>query len=218
MNVNQEGESNAQYLEKVAVADGYPVGLGGGPLHLVDLAIGRVGEYGVLDGARQLLYVPDERLSVVARRAYVTGGVWRPGDAVDARAVIVQTRHGRTRRAHVEHDHLDRVHGNGRQVVGILLVPGDSQQRIVRRVLVDDGRVLQVAQVEHAHRAVGAHRREHVATATGAAKRDVVDFFVVRDQLGLHVAAHLRLGATDCLASLSSFTRHVIKVRKNTVK
>ena len=58
-------------------------------------------------------------------------------------------------------------------------------------VLVDDGWVLEVAQIEHAHRAIGANRREHVAAAACSRERYVVDFFVVRDQLCLYVAAHL---------------------------
>lgn len=41
-------------------------------------------------------------------------------------------------------------------------------------VLVDDGAVLQVPQVEHAHGAVGAHRGEHVPAAARAAEGDVV--------------------------------------------
>lgn len=45
---------------------------------------------------------------------------------------------------------------------------------MVLGVLVDDGAVLQVAQVEHPHRAVGAHRGEHVAAAARAAEGDVV--------------------------------------------
>ncbi len=58
----------------------------------------------------------------------------------------------------------------------------------MRRVLVDDGGVLEVPQVEHPDRAVGPHRREHVPPAPGLAERDVVDLLVVGDQLGLDVA------------------------------
>lgn len=52
-------------LQAVVVANGDPVGLRGGPLHVVDLALGRVGQDGVLDGARHLLDVPDQSLVVV---------------------------------------------------------------------------------------------------------------------------------------------------------
>ena len=69
----------------------YPVGLGGAPLYLVDLALcGGVGKDGILYGAGHLLDVPDERLMVISGRADVAGGVGRPGDAVHARPVVVQ--------------------------------------------------------------------------------------------------------------------------------
>ena len=72
----------------------------------------------------------------------MTRGVRRPGDPVDARPVVVEPRYGRARHPHVEDDDLARVHGDGGQVVGILLVPGQPQERRVAGVLVDDGRVL----------------------------------------------------------------------------
>lgn len=52
-------------LQAVVVADGDPVGLRGGPLHVVDLPFGRVGQDGVLDGPGHLLDVPDQGLVVV---------------------------------------------------------------------------------------------------------------------------------------------------------
>ena len=57
-------------------------------------------------------------------------------------------------------------------------------------VLVDDGGVLEVAQVEHADGPVGADRGEHVAAAARLGEGDVVHLLVVRDQLRLHVARH----------------------------
>lgn len=61
--------------------------------------------------------------------------VRRPGDAVDARAVVVEARHGRAGHAHVQDDDFARVHGDGGQVVRVLLVPRQPQQRRVGRVL-----------------------------------------------------------------------------------
>ena len=55
-----------QDLQAVVVADGDPVGLGGGPLHVVDLPLGRVGQDRILDGPGHLLDVPDQRLVVVS--------------------------------------------------------------------------------------------------------------------------------------------------------
>lgn len=52
-------------LQAVVVADGDPVGLRGGPLHVVDLPFGRVGQDGVLNGPGHLLDVPDQGLVVV---------------------------------------------------------------------------------------------------------------------------------------------------------
>lgn len=67
---SQRVASHAQDLQAVVVADGDPVGLRGRPLHVVDLALGRVGQDRVLDGPRHLLDVPDQRLVVI--------GWWEP--------------------------------------------------------------------------------------------------------------------------------------------
>lgn len=218
-------------LQAVVVADGDPVGLRGGPLHVVDLPFGRVGQDGVLDGPGHLLDVPDQGLVVVrcgrgwgGRRetftpvsqteifkfpsgavtccADVTRGMRRPGDAVDTSAMVVEPRHGRARHAHVQDDHLKRrreerlrlalkkiplwcvqkggekhlhaIHGHGGQIVGVLLIPAEAEERVVLRVFVDDGAVLQVPQVEHSDRPVRAHRRKHVSSSSRAAEGDVI--------------------------------------------
>ena len=57
-------------------------------------------------------------------------------------------------------------------------------------VLVDDGAVLQVPEVEHAHAAVRADAGEHVAAAARLAEGNVVHLLVVRDQLSLDVAGY----------------------------
>lgn len=51
--------SDSEDFQAVVVADSNPVGLGGGPLDVIDLSLGRVGQYRVLDGPRHLLDVPD---------------------------------------------------------------------------------------------------------------------------------------------------------------
>lgn len=56
---------NTQDLQAVVVADGDPVGLSGGPLHVVDLALGCVGQDRVLDGTWHLLDVPDQSLVII---------------------------------------------------------------------------------------------------------------------------------------------------------
>ncbi len=51
--------SDSEDFQAVVVADSNPVGLGGGPLYIIDLSLGRVGQYRVLNGPRHLLDVPD---------------------------------------------------------------------------------------------------------------------------------------------------------------
>ena len=125
--------------------------------------------------------VPDQRLRVVAGGAQVARRVRGPGERVGRRRVPRERRDGRGWEPDVEHGHRRRVERQARHVPRVLPVPGQAQQRGVvrRRGLVDDGRVLLVAQVEDAHRAVGRDRREDA----DAAPRDVEDLAVVRDQL-----------------------------------
>ena len=60
--------------------------------------------------------------------------------------MVVQSGHGGAGHSDVQDDHLAGVHGHGGQVVGVLLVPGQPQQRRVVRVLVYNGAVLQVSE------------------------------------------------------------------------
>lgn len=57
--------SDTQDLQAVVVADGDPVRLRGGPLHVVDLPFSSVGQDGILNGPWHLLDVPDQSLVVV---------------------------------------------------------------------------------------------------------------------------------------------------------
>lgn len=45
--------------------------------------------------------------------------------------------------------HLTSIHSNCCQVVGVLLVPGQTEQGCVRGVLIDDCRMLKVPEVKH---------------------------------------------------------------------
>jgi len=69
---------------------------------------------------------------------------------------------------------LHAVHGHGGQVVGVLLVPAKAEQRVVLRVFIDDGTVLQVPEVKHADGPIGPHRGEHISAASRSAEGDVV--------------------------------------------
>lgn len=101
--------------------------------------------------------------------------------------MIVQSCDWRTRHADVQDDHLARIHGNGGEIIRVLLVPRQSQQRSVLRVLIDYRRVLQVPQIEHPYGSVGTDGREHVAASPGATERDIVHLLVVSDQLRFHM-------------------------------
>lgn len=149
-----------------------------------------------------MLNIPNKRLLVITSRADMTRRMRSPRDAIYTRSMVVKARHRRARHSHVQYDHLDGIHRYSRQVIRLLFIPGESQQRIMVRVFVNDGRVLEVTKIKHAHRTVGAHRGEHVAAAARATERDIVYFFVVRDQLGLDVAGDL--GAAEYLTGLEA--------------
>jgi hypothetical protein len=69
----------------------YPVWLCRAPLYLIDLSLsGGVGEDGILNSPRHLLYVPDERLMIVPGCADVAGGMGGPSNTVHACAMVVQ--------------------------------------------------------------------------------------------------------------------------------
>ena len=50
------------------------------------------------------------------------------------------------------------IHSHGGQIVGILLIPRKSQQRNMRRVLIDDGGMFQMAEVKHSNWAISTYR------------------------------------------------------------
>ena len=112
----------------------------------------------------------------------------RPGDAVHARTMVVQSSDGRARYSNVENDDLHGIDGECSEIVRVLFVPGESQQRVMLSVFVDDGRVLEMPEVEHSNGAVGADGREHVAAASASAEGDIVDFFVVSNELSADVS------------------------------
>ena len=86
---------------------------------------------------------------VVARGADVALGMRRPGHAVDAGAVVVEFGDGRAGHAHVEDNDFGRVEGEGGEEVGVLFVPGKAEQGLMAGVLVDNGGVFEMAEVEH---------------------------------------------------------------------
>ena len=128
--------------------------------------------------------VPDEGAAVLGASDDVAAAVGGPRERVDGLAVADELGDGDARGADVEDGHAVRVALERRKEVAVLLVPRDAQQRDEVWTLVDDGAVCERAQVEHAHTAVGAHRRKHVGALR---KRNVKDLLVVGNQprLGL---------------------------------
>ena len=65
------------------------------------------------------------------------------------------------------HTHLSAVHGEGSEVVGILLVPGESQEGELLRIFVQDGGVLQVPAVggvaTHSDPSLDDHNKRNTA-------------------------------------------------------
>ena len=62
------GNLDSKYLNVVSVADGNPIRLGGGPLHLVDLSLCSIGQNGDLNWLGHWLDIPDQGLVVISYR------------------------------------------------------------------------------------------------------------------------------------------------------
>lgn len=77
-------------------------------------------------------------------------------------------------RANPHQTDLHAVHGHCGQVVRVLLVPAEAEQRVVLGVFVDDGAVLQVPEVKHADGSIGSHRGKHISSTSRTAERDVI--------------------------------------------
>ena len=73
---------------------------------------------------------------------------------------------------------------------------------MVLSIFINDGRMFQMAEIEHAHRSIGPDRGEHISSTTSAAKCNVVHFFIMSNQLGSNVATN-RIRSTDRLARLN---------------
>merc|ERR1719158_1447118 len=126
--------SHPQDLQILVVANGYPVGLGGAPLDLVDLPLcSCVSQNWVLNCPRHLLDVPDQSLVIVSSSANVTGRMWGPGNSIDTGTVVVQSCNWSARHSDIEDDDFTGIHGDCGEIIGVLLVPGEPQQWSVRR-------------------------------------------------------------------------------------
>ena len=132
-----------EHLHALLEADGHPVLMRGVPLQLVDLTLGRKGQDGVLDHQALGRDVPDQRLPVVCNRADVVGRVWRPDNTVQGAVVVHELSHRHPGHSDVQDDGLVAVCVDGGQVVGVLLVPGQTQQRGQVLAFIQNSGVLQ---------------------------------------------------------------------------
>ena len=110
----------------------------------------------------------------------MTRAVGRPCHGVDASGVSSEFGDGDGGDANVQHDGAARVHLEGREVVGILFVPFQSQQRFQVGSFVYDGGMFETSQIEQSDGAVGAHRGENVGSPR---EGQVEDLSVVSDEL-----------------------------------
>jgi hypothetical protein len=67
-----------------------------------------------------------------------------------------------------------------------LQVPSQTQERGRLAVLINNGGVVQVPEVKHAHGSICAYGRKDV---DALAKRHIVDLLIVGDELGLDLTA-----------------------------
>lgn len=77
--------------------------------------------------------------------------VGRPRDSIDTRSMITQPRHRCTRYANIENYDLACIHGDCREIIRILLVPGQAEKWRVCWILVNDGAVLEMPEIKHPH-------------------------------------------------------------------
>ena len=99
-------------------------------MELIDVVLGVVGEDWRRDGLGHLLKVPYERGPVIGAGADVAGGVGGPRDGVDGRSMRHKLGYRNGGHANIQDDRKGRVREDGRQIVGVLLVPREPQQRV----------------------------------------------------------------------------------------
>jgi len=82
------------------------------------------------------------------RRKKINKPVRSPCDSIDTSPMIAEPCNRRTWNTNVKNDYFASVHRNGGKIIGILFVPGETQEWSVRWILVDDGTVLQMSAKE----------------------------------------------------------------------
>ena len=108
----------------------------------------------------------------------MVGRVRSPGQVVDRCLVELQSCTRVTLLAGVQQRHRAVVHANQRHVVGIVLVPGHTEDRLVPRGFEQYVRFAQVSNIELPSTAVGSNCGEYLSVG---GETHVVDLFVVGD-------------------------------------
>lgn len=94
------------------------------------------------------------------------------------RATLVNTLSRPEPTDRVSRAYLHSIHGHGGKVVRVLLIPAEAEQWVMLWVFVNDGAVLQMAEVKHPHRAICTHRGKHVPATSGSAECNIIDLLV----------------------------------------
>lgn len=106
----------------------------------------------------------------------------RPADRVHRLSVPSELRHRQHRHSDIKNHYFALVHHDGREVVGILFIPGHSQEGRLIQTFIDDRGVFEISQVKVSHRAVLTGGCEHAFILSEA---DIVDSLVMSDELCL---------------------------------
>ena len=183
--------SQPEHLQLVDVADRQPLLLQVRPGQVGYLVVSLVLEQRglVLHSVAARSQVPDVSLAVVAYRAHVDGRLGSPGHRIDAVFVVAETHDGNDwfsrigeEIPRVDHGDVVGLHLDAGQEagVGLLSVPGQFKDRPTPFSLILHRGMLQVPDIELPDAAVCSHTGEDVPFF---GEVDVVDFFVVGDQL-----------------------------------
>lgn len=93
-----------------------------------------------------------------------------------------QRAYGKHRNSNVKYNYFSSVHHDGCYVVGILLVPSNSDQRGLIITLVNDSGVFEISQVKVSDRAILSRRGKH---ADVLSKAYVIDSLIMGNKLSL---------------------------------
>lgn len=117
----------------------------------------------------------------------MAGRVWCPGDGINMPRVVFQCANRNGWNSNVYNKNFGRVVRKGGQVVMILLIKRETKKGLSIGLFKDYHGVLHLSGIEHSNTSICANRTEDVFAAVQFGKGDIVNFFVVRNQLRFHV-------------------------------